>query len=148
MNPSRQQIRIDYEREQRERRQLVWAVSHKRTGLTACKWNNVQQVLVFLINSDRGDGKFPYVDTIVRVCSLSRSTVNRAIADAKSLGILTAERTTNKRGRGHNEWSIHFAAVAALGRSAGTHQPQDGTNQCQDETNQSQDGTNSYKGFN
>ena len=146
--PRHQQYRLDYEQHNRERRQLVWAIAHERTGLTRRQWCNVQAVLVFLINADRGEGMVPYIATIARACNLSRRTVDRAIADAKRLGILKAETRTNKRGRASNTWHIDFAAMARLGDFTGANQRQLGVDRRQDGANSRQDGVDQLKEFN
>jgi hypothetical protein len=155
MKPSDRQTRIDFEREHRERCQLARAVAYQRTGLTQRQWHNVQQVLCFLINSDWGQGMIPYIATIAAACSMSESTVDRAIAAAKSLGILTGETRTNRSGRASNEWVIDFSAIAALGfdDDADQHQDdadqhQDDADQHQDDADQHQDDADSYKEVN
>jgi hypothetical protein len=87
---ARNQTRIDFDRDRRERRQLVEAIAFERTGLTRRRWNNVRQVLVFLVHCDRGQGHFPYIASIAGSCQFSERTVDRAIRDAKQLGILSA----------------------------------------------------------
>jgi hypothetical protein len=140
------QTRIDFDRERRERRQLVEAISHDRTGLTRRRWSNIQRVLVYLVNCDRGQGYFPYIASIAESCQLSSRTVDRAIADAKTLGVLSAQIQRNKSGRGSNVWEIHWRTLAALGvAKVGVNPRQDGVNQRQVVVDRRQNGVNPYK---
>jgi hypothetical protein len=144
--PTSKQFRIDFEREQRERRQLIQAVTHERAGLSLRRWSNAQQVLLFIVNCDKGLGYFPYIKSIAAACKFSESTVDRAIADVKSLLILSSEPSTTKAGRGANEWLIDFERLATLGvKSADADRHQSDAHRPHSDVDRRQNDADPYK---
>lgn len=104
------QVRLPFDADRNERKALINAVHHSRTGLGETQWGCCQEVLTYMVHVATDRGMFPSIDTIAKGCDMSQRAVTRAIADLRALGVLSQRR----RGRKSARYEIHFAAIAAL----------------------------------